>query len=106
MSAKGKAKILLVDDEPGMQRYIRTLLEVDDHKVETANTGEEALEKSRRADCSLISFCLICLCPALTACKRWSSCVSFSPVLRSSCSLASPTLEKWCRQSAWARRIT
>jgi two-component system, NtrC family, response regulator AtoC len=39
------AKILLVDDEPGMLRYIRTLLEVDDHKVETASTGEEALQR-------------------------------------------------------------
>ncbi len=39
-----KAKILLVDDEPGMLRYIRTLLEVDDHNVETASTGEEALD--------------------------------------------------------------
>src|SRR5215467_12749344 len=39
-----KAKILLVDDEPGMLRYIRTLLEVDDHVVQTATTGEEALE--------------------------------------------------------------
>src|SRR6476469_3867285 len=39
-----KAKILLVDDEPGMLRYIRTLLEVDDHSVQTASTGEEALE--------------------------------------------------------------
>src|SRR3989475_3806784 len=39
-----KAKILLVDDEPGMLRYIRTLLEVDDHNVQTASTGEEALE--------------------------------------------------------------
>ena len=27
------ANILLVDDEPGMLRYIRTLLEVDEHKV-------------------------------------------------------------------------
>ena len=35
--------ILLVDDEPGMLRYIRTLLEVDDYKVETASTGEEAV---------------------------------------------------------------
>ncbi len=26
-------------------RYIKTLLEVDDYKVETATTGEEALEK-------------------------------------------------------------
>ena len=38
-SAKGKnemteaVNILLVDDEPGMLRYIRTLLEVDDYKV-------------------------------------------------------------------------
>jgi two-component system, NtrC family, response regulator AtoC len=38
-------KILLVDDEPGMLRYIRTLLEVDDYKVETATTGEEALQR-------------------------------------------------------------
>ncbi len=37
------ANILLVDDEPGMLRYIRTLLEVDDHKVQTATTGEEAV---------------------------------------------------------------
>src|SRR5579863_1211984 len=43
-----KAKILLVDDEPGMLRYIRTLLEVDDHHVETASTGEEALEQVQK----------------------------------------------------------
>lgn len=43
-----KAKILLVDDEPGMLRYIKTLLEVDDHHVETASTGEEALERVQK----------------------------------------------------------
>ena len=42
---KQAAQILLVDDEPGMLRYIKTLLEVDDYKVETATTGEEAIEK-------------------------------------------------------------
>lgn len=42
------ANILLVDDEPGMLRYIRTLLEVDDHKVETACTGEEALDRVQK----------------------------------------------------------
>ena len=42
------ANILLVDDEPGMLRYIRTLLEVDDHKVETASTGEEALARVQK----------------------------------------------------------
>ena len=43
-----KAKILLVDDEPGMLRYIRTLLEVEDHHVETASTGEEALDRVQK----------------------------------------------------------
>src|ERR1700758_3364606 len=42
---KQTAKILLVDDEPSMLRYIKTLLEVDDYKVETATTGEEALHR-------------------------------------------------------------
>ena len=37
-----------MDDEPGMLRYIRTLLEVDDHKVETASTGEEALDRVQK----------------------------------------------------------
>ena len=49
--------ILLVDDEPGMLRYIRTLLEVDDYKVATASTGEEAVaqvEKGLRPDLVLL----------------------------------------------------
>src|SRR5438270_12255159 len=37
--------ILLVDDEPGMLRYMRTMLEVDSYKVETANNGHDALER-------------------------------------------------------------
>ena len=41
---KETSKILLVDDEPSMLRYIKTLLEVDDYKVETAGSGEEALQ--------------------------------------------------------------
>jgi len=60
-----KAKILLVDDEPGMLRYIRTLLEVDDHHVETASTGEEALEivqKGLRPD--LVLICLLYTSPS------------------------------------------
>ncbi len=51
------ANILLVDDEPGMLRYIRTLLEVDEHKVQTASTGEEAVahvEKGLQPDLVLL----------------------------------------------------
>src|ERR1700724_442395 len=54
---KQTAKILLVDDEPGMLRYIKTLLEVDDYRVETATTGEEALlrvEKGLQPDLVLL----------------------------------------------------
>jgi two-component system response regulator AtoC len=54
---KQTAKILLVDDEPGMLRYIKTLLEVDDYKVDTATTGEEALalvEKGLQPDLVLL----------------------------------------------------
>ncbi len=54
---KDTANILLVDDEPGMLRYIRTLLEVDEYKVETASTGEEAvtrMQKGLRPDLVLL----------------------------------------------------
>src|SRR5215475_3007937 len=52
-----RAKILLVDDEQRMLRYIKTLLEVDDHEVETASNGEEALatvEKGLQPDLVLL----------------------------------------------------
>src|SRR5436309_6306356 len=39
------AKILLVDDEPGMLRYIRTLLEMDQYRVETASNGMDAIRR-------------------------------------------------------------
>ena len=41
--------ILLVDDEPGMLRYIRTLLEVDEHKVQTATTGKKQSSRCKKA---------------------------------------------------------
>src|SRR6516162_7200574 len=40
-----RASILIVDDELSVQRYAKTLLEVDDYQVETAGSGEEALQK-------------------------------------------------------------
>ncbi len=49
--------ILLVDDEPSVLRYTKTLLEIENYHVETAASGEEALaadEPRTRAefDCS------------------------------------------------------
>lgn len=37
--------VLVVDDEPGMRRYMQTLLEVEGHRVATAANGPDALEK-------------------------------------------------------------
>ena len=44
-----KATILIVDDSPEIQRYLRALLELDSYKVETANSGNEALHSLRNA---------------------------------------------------------
>ena len=37
--------ILIVDDEPSMLRYTKTLLEVDNYSVETASSGFEAVKR-------------------------------------------------------------
>ncbi|HJY88163.1 MAG TPA: sigma-54 dependent transcriptional regulator [Candidatus Acidoferrales bacterium] len=40
-----KEKILVVDDEPSIRKYLQTLLEVDGFEVETLSSGKEALER-------------------------------------------------------------
>jgi DNA-binding NtrC family response regulator len=42
------AHILVVDDEPGMRRYLQTVLELDSYRVSTAADGDEALTKIQR----------------------------------------------------------
>ncbi len=76
------AKILLVDDEPGMLRYIRTLLEVDNHKVETASTGEEAVALRAKRPAARIWCCSTFSCQASTACKPWSNCARSEPGIK------------------------
>src|SRR5438045_2922511 len=39
------ANILVVDDEPSMLRYMQTLLEMDQYRVETATNGMEAIRR-------------------------------------------------------------
>jgi CheY-like chemotaxis protein len=41
--------ILVVDDSPEIQRYLRVLLELDSYRVETVSSGYEALETLRHA---------------------------------------------------------
>ena len=40
-----KEKILVVDDEPSIRKYLQTLLEVDGFDVSTVSSGKEALAK-------------------------------------------------------------
>jgi two-component system, NtrC family, response regulator AtoC len=40
-----RPSILVVDDEPSMLQYTRTLLEMDQYSVETATSGEEAVRR-------------------------------------------------------------
>src|SRR5271154_5567212 len=42
---KVKEKIMVVDDEPSIRKYLRTLLEVDGFEVETLPSGKEALQR-------------------------------------------------------------
>ena len=37
--------LFVVDDEPSMLRYLRTLLEVEGYKVDTASSGDEAVRR-------------------------------------------------------------
>ncbi len=48
MAASTSSSILVVDDEPSMLGYMRTLLELDSHRVETVSSGEDALQRVRR----------------------------------------------------------
>ncbi len=47
-AASVTTNILVVDDELDMRRYLRTLLEVDSYRVETAGSGQEALDRVKR----------------------------------------------------------
>jgi len=45
-----KEKILVVDDEPSIRKYLQTLLEVEGFDVETLSSGPEAIEKINKGD--------------------------------------------------------
>ena len=40
-----KARILVVDDEPSMLQYLRTVLEAGSYHVDTVDSGTEALAR-------------------------------------------------------------
>jgi len=57
MDEKEKETILVVDDEPSIRKYLRTLLEVEGYAIEAVGSGKEALERlsgGRRPDLILL----------------------------------------------------
>src|ERR1039458_1277954 len=45
-----KERILVVDDEPSIRKYLATLLEVDGYEVEAVVSGQEAIEQIEAGD--------------------------------------------------------
>jgi two-component system response regulator AtoC len=45
-----KERVLVVDDEPSIRKYLQTLLEVDGYDVRAVSTGTEALELVQQGD--------------------------------------------------------
>ncbi|HWZ42839.1 MAG TPA: sigma-54 dependent transcriptional regulator [Candidatus Saccharimonadales bacterium] len=80
-TAKLQRNILVVDDEPSMLNYTRTLLEVDNYHVETAAGGEEALQrllKSPAFDLMLVDMAM----PRMNGLQTIESCRKLRPAQR------------------------
>ncbi len=70
--------ILLVDDEPSVLRYIKTLLEIEDYRVETASSGEEALQRMQRRPAPAL-IVLDLLMPGMDGLQTLESCKKIHP---------------------------
>jgi two-component system, NtrC family, response regulator AtoC len=78
MQRMSAPNILLVDDEPSVLRYTKTLLEIENYNVETAASGEEALQRMNRGPApSLIVLDLVM--PGMDGLQTLESCKRLRP---------------------------
>jgi len=68
----GTPRILVVDDEPSMLLYTRTLLETERYSVDTASSGEEAIRKvqARAPDLMLLDMSM----PTMSGLQTMEAC--------------------------------
>jgi DNA-binding NtrC family response regulator len=82
-----RANILLVDDEPSVLGYTKTLLELDDYRVDTAGSGQEALQKMQNGPAPNL-IVLDLLMPGMDGLETLKTCKRMRPeqkVLMMSC---------------------
>ncbi|HMF89299.1 MAG TPA: sigma-54 dependent transcriptional regulator [Candidatus Angelobacter sp.] len=82
-----RANILLVDDEPSVLRYTKTLLELHDYRVETVGSGPEALQRMQ-SDPAPSLIVLDVLMPGMDGLETLENCKKIRPeqkVLMMSC---------------------
>ncbi|HVV00442.1 MAG TPA: response regulator [Verrucomicrobiae bacterium] len=53
-ASKTRRRILVVDDEPSVCQAVKMMLEFDDHSVDTAGSGSEALDKFDAGEFDLV----------------------------------------------------
>ncbi len=84
----GRESILVVDDDHGMLRYTKSLLEMDQYRVELASSGAQAvqlLDRGLAPDLILIEMCM----PAMNGAATIAACLKIQPyqkIIAFSCS--------------------
>ena len=100
-----KERILVVDDEPSIRKYLGTLLEVDGYQVEAVTSGTDAIKKiesGERPDFIILDV----LMPELNGLETLKQLMQIDRslnVVMLSCSNEVGTVVE---AIAWARRIT
>ena len=100
-----KERILVVDDEPSIRKYLQTLLEVDGFDVEAVGSGKEALDRvnnGERPDFIILDV----LMPEMGGLDTLQELMHLDRNLTLSCCPVQTRSARWWRRSDWERTTT